>query len=76
MRVGKSRQTRRNEMQVDNYYGVGDLQELYLWSVQGVQGEYFTTRLAALERAARAFPLEDFPQWEDRVLSRKFWKEV
>ena len=76
MRVGKSRQTRRNEMQVDNYYGVGDLQELYLWSVQGVQGEHFTTRLAALERAARAFPLEDFSQWEDRVLSRKFWKEV
>ncbi|NBX51933.1 hypothetical protein EBT25_18840 [bacterium] len=63
-------------MQVDNYYGVGDLARVAMWMVMGVQGEYFTTRLAALERAARAFPLEDFPQWEDRVLSRNFWKEV
>jgi len=61
---------------VEGYNGVGDLKCILLWYVQGVDGEYFTSRLAALERAARAFPLEDFPQWENRVLSRSFWMEV
>ena len=61
---------------VENYNGVGDLARVTLWYVQGVEGEYYTTKLAAEARARKAFPIEGPDCRYARIFSRSFWKEV
>jgi len=52
------------------------MEEITLWYVRGVVGEYFTTKLAAEVRARRAFPNEDEQERYSRVFFHHFYKEV
>lgn len=58
------------------YDGVTDLVPVEMWYVQGVVGEYFTTRLAAEVRARAAYPQETPDQRYARVFFNRFFKEV
>jgi len=65
-----------NQQPKQTYDGVTDLIPRDLWYVAGVQGEYFTTKLAAEVRARAAFPHETPPERYARVFYKRFFEEV
>lgn len=58
------------------YDGVTDLVPCNLWYVAGVQGEYFTNKMAAEVRARAAFPHETPTDRYARVFFKRFFEEV
>jgi hypothetical protein len=58
------------------YDGVTDLVPINMWFVEGIRGEFFTNKLAAETRAAKAFPHEDPDRRYARVFYRRFFREV
>lgn len=58
------------------YDGVTDLVPAELFFVQGITGEYFTTKLAAEVRARKAFPHESEDKRYARIFFKRFFKEV
>ena len=63
-------------MNKQTYDGVTDMVPRDLWYVVGVQGEYFTTKMAAEVRANKAFPHEDYNSCYARVFYKRFFEEV
>jgi len=51
------------------------LEQVQLWHIHGVTGEYFSTKLAAEIRARNAFPQESADRLYARIFFTKFYKE-
>ena len=68
--------TTTNTKPKQTYDGVTDLVPQDLYFIEGIKGEYFTNKLAAETRAAKAFPHEDPDRRYARVFYRRFFREV